>query len=60
LTQRDQACALGLKRGQALLTYKPGADPHIKVHPILDDLPFGNALKKQARAHTRGIDTGEC
>jgi hypothetical protein len=25
------------------------------MHPILDDLPFGNALEEQARAHTRGI-----
>ncbi len=57
--ERDQSRAFGLKDGQALVTLKPGADPHVKVQPILDDLAFGNALEEQARAHPRGIDAGE-
>ena len=50
--ERDQSCAFGLKCGQALFTHEPGADPHVKMQPILDDLPFGNALEEQSRAHT--------
>ena len=50
--ERDQPCAFGLKRGQALFTHEPGADPHVKMQPILDDLAFGNALEEQSRAHT--------
>ena len=50
--ERDQSCAFGLKCGQALFTHEPGADPHVKMHPILDDLAFGNALEEQSRAHT--------
>jgi hypothetical protein len=29
------------------------------MHPILDDLAFGNALKEQSRAHTLGINARE-
>ena len=50
--ERDQSCALGLKRGEALFTHEPGADPHVKMQPILDDLAFGNALEVHPRAHT--------
>jgi hypothetical protein len=31
---------------------EPGADPHVKMQPILDDLALGNALEEQSRAHT--------
>src|SRR5215472_13477578 len=48
--ERDQSRAFGLKRGQALFTNETGADPHVKMQPILDDLPFGNALEEQSRA----------
>jgi hypothetical protein len=57
--ERDQACAFGLESGQALVTYEPGADPYVEVHPVLDDLAFGNALEEQARAGSCGIDAGE-
>jgi hypothetical protein len=50
--QRDQSCAFGLKCGQALFTYEPGADPHVKMQPILDDLAFGNTLEEQSQART--------
>ncbi|EKX62250.1 hypothetical protein STRIP9103_04776 [Streptomyces ipomoeae 91-03] len=50
--ERDQSCALGLKRGEALFTHESGADPHVKMQPILGGLPFGNALEEQSRAHT--------
>jgi len=50
--KRDQSCAFGLKGGQTLFPDEPGADPHVKMHPILDDLAFGNALEEQSRAHT--------
>ena len=50
--ERDQSCAFGLKCGQALFTHEPGADAHVKMQPILDDLAFGNALEEQSRAHT--------
>ncbi len=50
--ERDQSCAFGLKYGQALFTHEPGADPHVQMQPILDDLAFGNALEEQARART--------
>jgi hypothetical protein len=50
--ERDQSCALGLKCGQALFTYEPGTDPHVKMQPVLDDLAFGNALEEQPRACT--------
>ena len=49
--ERAQSCAFGLKSGQALCTHEPGADPHAKMHPIFDDLAFGDALKEQSRAH---------
>ena len=48
----DQSCAFGLKCGQALFTDEPGADPHVKMQPVLDDLAFGNALEEQSRART--------
>src|SRR4029453_10259385 len=57
--ERDQSRALGLKYGQPRVTHQPGADPHVKMQPILDDLAFGNALEEQSRAHTRGINAGE-
>jgi hypothetical protein len=57
--ERDQSCALGLKYGQALFTHEPGADPHVKMQPILDDLAFGSALEEQSRAHTCGINACE-
>jgi hypothetical protein len=34
------------------LTHEPSAGPHIEMHPVLDDLAFGNSLEEQARAHT--------
>ena len=49
--ERDQSCAFGLECGEPLFTHEPGADPHIEMHPILDDLAFGNSLEEQARAH---------
>ncbi len=49
--ERDQSCALGFERGEALCTHEPGADSHIKMQPILDDLPFGNTLEEQSGAH---------
>ena len=49
--ERDQSCAFGLKCGQAVFTHEPGADPHVKMQPILDDLAFGNTLEEQSRAH---------
>ena len=52
--ERDQSCAFGLQRGQARLTREPGADPHVKMQPVLDDLAFGNALEEQSRARTEG------
>src|SRR6476469_8275821 len=57
--ERDQSCAFGLKRGQALFTHEPGADPHVKMQPVLDDIDFGHALEEQSRAHTGGISAGE-
>jgi hypothetical protein len=50
--ERDQSCALGLKCGEALFTYESGANPHVKMQPVLGGLPFGNALEVQSRAHT--------
>ena len=50
-TERDQPRAFGLKCGQALLSHEPGADPHIKMQPVLDDLAFRNTLEEQSRAH---------
>jgi hypothetical protein len=57
--ERDQSCAFDLKCGQALFTHEPGADPHVKMQPILDDLALGNALEEQSRAYTRGINACE-
>jgi hypothetical protein len=51
-TECDKSRAFGLKRGQALLTNETGADPHVKMHSILDDLALGNALEEESRAHT--------
>ena len=50
--ERDQSCAFGLKYGHALVTHEPGADPHVKMQPILDDLAFRNALEEQSRTQT--------
>lgn len=50
--KRDQPCALSLKCGETLFTHEPGADPHIKVHPVLGGLPLRDALEVQPRAHT--------
>ena len=55
----EQPCALGLERGEALLTHEPGADPHVEVHPVLDDLALGDALEEQPRTHAGGVDAGE-
>src|SRR5579871_2513911 len=41
--EREQPGALGLQRGQALFAHQPGPHPDVEVHPVLDDLPFGNA-----------------
>jgi hypothetical protein len=41
--ERDQARAFGLEHGQALVTREPGAGPHVKMQPVLDDL----ALRKE-------------
>lgn len=49
--ERDQSYALGFECGKALCTHEPGADPHIKMLTILDDLAFGDALEEQSRAH---------
>ena len=57
--ERDQSCAFGLKCTKTLFTHEPGADPHVEMQPVLDDLAFGNALEEQPRAQTRGIDAGE-
>jgi hypothetical protein len=48
----DQSRTFGLKCGEARFTHETGADPHIKMHPVLDGLPFGDALEVQARAHS--------
>ncbi len=50
--ERDQSCAFGLKCGEALFTYESGADPHVKMHPVLGGLSFGDALEVQSRTHT--------
>ena len=50
--EREQSCALGLHCGQARFTHQPGADPHVKMQPILDDLALGDALEEQSRACT--------
>ncbi|CAJ64227.1 hypothetical protein FRAAL5594 [Frankia alni ACN14a] len=50
--EHGQSCAFGFERDEALFTHEPGADPHVKMQPILDDLSLGNALKEQSRAHT--------
>lgn len=50
--ERGQSCAFSLKCGQAFLTHEPGADPHVEMQPVLDGLPFGNALEEQSWAHT--------
>ncbi len=47
----DQSCALCFKRGEALVPHKPGADPDVEKHPILNNLALGDALEVQARAH---------
>ncbi len=50
--ERDQSCAFGLERGQALFPHESGTDSHVKVQPILGDLAFGDALRVRSRAHT--------
>lgn len=47
----DQSCAFRLKCGEALFP-QSGADPHIKMHPVLGRLPLGDTLEVQPRAHT--------
>ena len=51
-TERDQSCAFRLKGAEALFPHESGADPHIKMHPVLDGLPLGDTLEVQPRAHT--------
>jgi hypothetical protein len=58
-SERDQSRALGLEGGQALLAHEPGADPHVQVQPVLDDLALGDALEEQSRARTGGVDARE-
>ncbi|OMI35387.1 hypothetical protein SPAR_31986 [Streptomyces sparsogenes DSM 40356] len=50
--ERYQSCAFRLECGEAFFTHESGADPHIKMHPVLDGLSFRNALEVQPRAHT--------
>src|SRR6478672_13776162 len=50
--ERQQPGAFGLQRGQPLITHEPGADPHIEMQPVLDDLAFGYALEEQPWADT--------
>lgn len=50
--ERDQSRAFGLKCGKALFTHETGADPHIKMQPVLGGLAFGNALEIQSRTHS--------
>src|SRR5690606_6260649 len=57
--ERDQARALGLERGQQLLAQEPGADPHVEVHPVLDDLALRDALEEQPRPHARRVRARE-
>ena len=57
--QLQQSCTFGLECGQALFTHEPGADPHVKMQPVLDELAFGNALEEQPRTRTCGINAGE-
>ncbi|GAB3934829.1 hypothetical protein GCM10027614_08540 [Micromonospora vulcania] len=49
--KQDQPCALGLECGEALFTHEFGADPHVKMQPVLGALSFRDALKVQSRAH---------
>jgi hypothetical protein len=51
-TEWDQPRAFGLKCSETFLTHETGADPHIKMHTVLDGLPLKNALEEQPRAHT--------
>src|SRR5262249_46532596 len=44
--ERDQSCAFGLKCGHAFFTHEPGADAHVKMQPILDDLVSGSVQSK--------------
>ncbi len=37
------------KRGEALRPHQPGADAHVEVHAVLDELALGDALEVQAR-----------
>src|SRR4051794_33084178 len=58
--KRDQSGAFGFERGHAFVTDEPSANAQVEMHPVFHDLAFGHALEEQSRAHTRGIDTGEC
>jgi hypothetical protein len=42
--------ACSLEHGHAVVTHESGANADVKVHPILDNLAFGNALEEQSRA----------
>lgn len=44
--ERDNSCAFGLERGQALFTHDPAADSRVKMQPIPDDLAFRLWLKE--------------
>ncbi|EFH28457.1 transposase [Streptomyces sviceus ATCC 29083] len=50
-TERDQSCALGFERSEALVPHEPGPDPDVEVHPILNVLAFRDALEEQTRAY---------
>src|SRR6476661_9614304 len=57
--ERDESCALGLERGQALLAHEAGAHPDVEMHPVLDDLALGDALEEESGTHPGGVDAGE-
>lgn len=48
----DQPCAFGLKYGEAFFTHESSANSHIKMHPVLDSLPFGDTLEVQSWTYT--------
>ncbi len=57
--EREQTGAFGLKCGQTLFSHETGADSHVKMQSILNDLAYRNALKVQSRARTGRIDARE-
>ena len=55
-TELDEPRALGLECGETIRAHQPGTDPDVEMHPVLDDLAFGNPLEVQPRPDTCGID----